>query len=309
MNFLPMQYFTEVVKAQSISRAASRLHITQQTLSSHIAALEKELGCTLFQRRPHFALTYAGRVFYDYACRFSNLYRSMQQEFQEIAQQETGELSIGVAHTRGRYLLTPVLAAFRQKHPHISLHLVESTNADLIDRLLNDKVDLIIVNLTEDNPLLSSRQLYDEEMSLLVPASLLAKEEQVQLLKGNLQPLCSCPFLMNRQEDIAGRIGNMVLEKNGIRPHVAIASENMETLLDLCLAGEGACFATKKLTAKVFAGKDRSHLLDIPLGVTISIRIAWLNKPYVSRSLLDFVDICVRQVQARTNEQSKENSS
>ena len=63
MNFLPMQYYLEVVKEKSISHAAARLHITQQTLSAHIAALEKELGCTLFRRKPDFALTYIRRYF------------------------------------------------------------------------------------------------------------------------------------------------------------------------------------------------------------------------------------------------------
>ena len=44
MNFLPMQYFVEVVREQGISRAAMQLHITQQTLSSHIASLERNLA-------------------------------------------------------------------------------------------------------------------------------------------------------------------------------------------------------------------------------------------------------------------------
>ena len=77
MNLLPMRYYLSVVKEGGISRAAERLHITQQTLSAHIAALEKELGCPLFERRPRFRLTYAGRVFQDYARRFSELDRAM----------------------------------------------------------------------------------------------------------------------------------------------------------------------------------------------------------------------------------------
>ena len=100
MNLLPMQYYLEVVKEKSISHAAARLHITQQTLSAHIAALEKELGCTLFRRKPDFALTYAGRVFCEYARRFDSLYRSMRQEFDDISGNEAGELSVGVAPSR-----------------------------------------------------------------------------------------------------------------------------------------------------------------------------------------------------------------
>ena len=46
MNFLSMKYFTTVARIRSFTRAAAELKITQQTLSAHIAGVEKELGCT-----------------------------------------------------------------------------------------------------------------------------------------------------------------------------------------------------------------------------------------------------------------------
>ena len=50
MNFLSIEYFAAVASEHSFSKAAKRLGITQQTLSANIAALERELGCTLFVR-------------------------------------------------------------------------------------------------------------------------------------------------------------------------------------------------------------------------------------------------------------------
>ena len=50
MNFLTMEYFVEVARQRSFTHAAERLHITQQTLSAHIAAVERELGCRLLVR-------------------------------------------------------------------------------------------------------------------------------------------------------------------------------------------------------------------------------------------------------------------
>ena len=292
MNLLPMQYYLEVVKDGSISRAAERLHITQQTLSAHIAALEKELGCTLFHRRPRFALTHAGCVFRDYAFRFVGLYESMTQEFRDLAGEEAGELSVGVAYTRGRFLLPPILAAYQRRYPKIRIRLIEADNEELIARLRDGRVDLIIANLASDEPLFSVAPFYDEEMILLVPAALLSAEKRKQIRRGDLRALADCPFLMNRREDIAGRIGNAVLAKNGVLPRVAVSSENMETLLDLCLAGEGACFCPKNLAQKVFEGKDYSHLLRVSLDASFSLRLAWQRKPYVRRALTDFVAIC-----------------
>jgi len=292
MQFLPMKYYLEVVKEKSISQAAKNLNITQQTLSTHIASLEKELGCTLFQRRPRFELTYAGRVFYDYASRFTDLYRSMQQEFHDITEQEEGELSIGIAPTRGRFLLAPVLSEFRKLHPHIRVNLIEASNEDLISMLHNEQTDLIVAHLTEDSPQFLSQPLYTEEMILLVPSPLLSGNKVKQVQQGDFSPLTHCPFLMKQEKDIVGRMGNEVLTRHGILPRVSVTSESMETLLDLCYAGEGACFCSRTLMEKFFAGRNCSHLIQIPSGITFSLRIAWLNRPYISLALQDFVTIC-----------------
>ena len=48
MNFLSMDYFLMTAEKRSFTKAADALHITQQTLSTHIANLEQELDCKLF---------------------------------------------------------------------------------------------------------------------------------------------------------------------------------------------------------------------------------------------------------------------
>ena len=80
MNFKSIDYFLAVAREQSITKAASLLHITQQTLSADIAALERELGHTLFLRRVPLQLTYAGEVFLRYAEGFQQSRRSMERE-------------------------------------------------------------------------------------------------------------------------------------------------------------------------------------------------------------------------------------
>ncbi|MBQ9256322.1 MAG: LysR family transcriptional regulator, partial [Acidaminococcaceae bacterium] len=50
MNFLSMDYFITLARERNFTRAAEKLHITQQTLSAHISNLEKETGAPLFLR-------------------------------------------------------------------------------------------------------------------------------------------------------------------------------------------------------------------------------------------------------------------
>ena len=60
MNFQTMDYFIALAEERSFTKAAERLNVTQQTLSAHIASVERDLGVRLVVRRVPLELTYAG---------------------------------------------------------------------------------------------------------------------------------------------------------------------------------------------------------------------------------------------------------
>ena len=70
MNFLSFEYFKVLCEHRNFTKAAKSLYISQQSLSSHIASLEKELGVALFDRTTPLKLTHAGRVFEEYVTGF-----------------------------------------------------------------------------------------------------------------------------------------------------------------------------------------------------------------------------------------------
>ncbi len=69
MNFSSMEYFVALARERNFTWAAEQLHITQQSLSTHVAGLEKELGCQLLIRHVPLELTYY------YSCIFSGRIR------------------------------------------------------------------------------------------------------------------------------------------------------------------------------------------------------------------------------------------
>ena len=117
MNFSSMDYFVMVARERSFSRAAERLHITQQTLSAHIAKLEGELGTKLLVRSIPLELTYAGEVFLEYALDLQRRVSSLEREFQDISENQRGLLRIGITYTRGDIVMPPLLIRFQQPLP------------------------------------------------------------------------------------------------------------------------------------------------------------------------------------------------
>ena len=127
MNFSSMEYFIAVAQERSFTKAAEQLHITQQSLSSHIAGMEKELDCQLLVRNVPLKLTYAGEVLLRYAKRFTSEWTMLQQEFSDISQNQKGILRVGISMTRGRTLLPDIILSFQEKFPNILVEMVEDT--------------------------------------------------------------------------------------------------------------------------------------------------------------------------------------
>jgi LysR family transcriptional regulator, hydrogen peroxide-inducible genes activator len=71
MQMHQIRYFLALCEECNFTRAAKRSGISQPSLTNAIGALERELGGTLFQRRPFIALTALGRTVQPYLRRIA----------------------------------------------------------------------------------------------------------------------------------------------------------------------------------------------------------------------------------------------
>ena len=172
MNFDSLEYFSVLARERSFTRAAELLHITQQSLSSHIAGLERELNCPLVVRRIPLELTFAGQTFLRYAEELRRTQHAMQQEFCDISKNQKGELRVGVAFTRGRTVMPRLIAAFQREYPNVEITLVEDSN-DALQKLLTDgDIDLAIADFSKVPQEVELRDFYDEHIVLCLSDAL-----------------------------------------------------------------------------------------------------------------------------------------
>ncbi len=152
MHFQSIEYIIVTSQERSISKAAAKLHISQQTLSAHIASVEEELGCRLFIRHIPLELTYAGEEFLRSAFPIQAQIKKIYRIFDEISGNEKGILKIGITDNRDKIVLLPVILAFQRVHPGIEIKVVENANEILIQKLINGEVDVCISDFSIHHP-------------------------------------------------------------------------------------------------------------------------------------------------------------
>lgn len=300
LTLTSMDYFVMLARERSFTRAAEKLHITQQTLSAHIAALERELDCQLLVRKVPLELTYGGKVFLRYAAEFQQKVSSLREEFCDITANQRGVLRVGVAYTRGRTIMPALIEAFQTRYPNICIELAEDSNNALHKNVLNGEIDLAIANFS--NPLqgVHLEEFYKEEVVLLASRALLERlygetlpEVQRRVEGGDLSPLQSCPFLLGSEADIATQIAHTFLRRADLRPAVRARSENVETLLELCRRGLGACFSPENLARATLTPAQMEGLTLFHLGedAKLQIRFGYLPHTYQWSILSEFIQI------------------
>ena len=96
MDLRVLRYFLTVAKEQSFTKAAKQLHITQPTLSRQLAALEAELGVTLFDRGGHgITLTNEGILLKRRALEMVDLEDKIASEFKGSDGIVEGTITVG----------------------------------------------------------------------------------------------------------------------------------------------------------------------------------------------------------------------
>lgn len=300
MNFSSMEYFAALARERSFTKAARRLHITQQSLSSHIASLEKELGCQLVVRKTPLELTFAGEAFLRHAQTLLKDLNALQREFCDISDNQRGVLRIGVASTRGRVVMPIIVRSFQNDYPNIRVELVEATNDELQQNLIDGKTDLAIARFPKSIAGVSLHSFYEEEVILLVPRNLMdpssgnpdAPSPQTIEEQG-LKALEGMPFVLGNSEDIAGSIGRSLLREAGIKPKIVALSENAGTILSLCALGTGACFCPRNLAEATLADDQLARLqaFDLPHGARYRIQFGCKEGSYQWHALDEFMRI------------------
>ena len=164
---ISLEYFLTVAEERSITRAAEKLFVSQQCVSSHIKKLEQIYQAELFARRPVFRLTPEGEALRQNLLRQRVLESALTEELGELRQQRINRIRVGIHNTRASLILPSVIRNFHQIFPDVQIKIHQRNTSTFETMLLNGDLDLFLATDTRERPEFRCTFLQREQIILM----------------------------------------------------------------------------------------------------------------------------------------------
>lgn len=146
MNLKQLEVFLAVVDNGSFSKAANAVHVTQSTVSQHIASLEEQLGAKLLDRTAKGILpTEGGKVLLKHARKIVAETREIPVAMKRHMGLEDAVLTIGASNIPGNYMIPEAMPSFLIRHPGVAISVVQGDSRETVERVKQERVEIGIV--------------------------------------------------------------------------------------------------------------------------------------------------------------------
>lgn len=215
MDLRTLEIFCKLAENKSFSQTAEELHLSQPTVSFQIRSLEKYYGTKLIERTTReLSLTAQGKILNEYAKKIIALNQQAKEAFAEINGLKYGELFLGASTIPGEYILPKKLKSFQKKFPQIKISLKIADTKEIIEEVLEKKLDLGIVGSKIKHRDLIYNEFLKDEIVLIAPTT--NKWRKVKEL--TLEELKVSPLLIREKGSGTGKTLLEYLAKKNIYP-------------------------------------------------------------------------------------------
>ena len=268
INFELYRIFYTVANHGNITKASEELMISQPAISKSIKNLEEQLGGTLFIRTKRgVILTDEGKEFYKYIKQAMEYIQNAESKFTDLINLETGSIKIGISTTLTKEFLLPFLEIFHAKYPNINIEINTDITNELIPKLRNGLIDMIILNLAknhygEDIEILKIKEIHDCFVCNKSFSELLNRKVSIKELAK--YPLILLPKGANTRMFVDNLASNYGVT---LKPNIELASIALN--VEFARIGLGISYVTKEYITKNLKDED---LYEIDLEEEIPAR-------------------------------------
>jgi DNA-binding transcriptional LysR family regulator len=236
MDVRQLEMFRAVVEAGSFTGAAQRLHISQSAISRQLQLLEKELGTLLLRRTGRgVTVTPEGHILLSAANR---IWRDMQEVVAQISDtqnMQSGSISLGGGMTVCLHILPKLLKKFRTMYKKVDLRIITGTAPDLLQRLREHDVDLLLLTLPIYGPDLEVLPVLKEEMVVVCAKNHALSRNRTVEAKG----LARYPLILFESGSNTRKVVDEFFEAEQVPVNVVMETENVEIIKAMVANGLG----------------------------------------------------------------------
>lgn len=305
MELRHLKSFQAVAGASSFTRAAAELGYVQSAVTTHVKALEEELGVKLFDRLGRrIALTAAGKELHPYARRMVELSEEARTAVCGDGKL-AGTVTVSASETLCAHRMPPMVKELGRCHPEIRVRFLPNTtgalDAALVRAMSEGEVDVAFVmeklNLSGQRSrelrlpeYLATEQLSEEP--LVVVAS---PEHPLSQARSVLpEDLEGVPVLLTERGCGYRRVFEQVLSESGTTPEAAGEFTSAEAVKRCAEAGMGvAVLAEVSVAAELEAGTLSTLRWRGP-ALRVAAYMAWHRERWISPVLGAFMEVAGR---------------
>lgn len=290
INYELYKFFYYVAIEGSISKAATKLHISQPAVTWQIKSLESQLNIPLLTRtKKGVSLTEEGKVLFEYVKQGVESFTNGENMLTNIKNLDYGTIAIGASTTVSKYVLMPYLEKFHEKYPNIEIKIVNALTENLIKDLRNGNLDMLILNL----PMNETKDLKIQKV-IDVQDTFVGNKKYYELTKGKIKlaELNNYPLLFQKSPSNTRTFLNNYLKDNNTKliPKAEIVSYNL--IMDFVKSGFGIGYATKEFI-KDDLNKTLFEIKVTPAIPPRYIGISTLNKTIPNYSVKKLIDLMI----------------
>jgi LysR family transcriptional regulator, carnitine catabolism transcriptional activator len=250
MELRQVEYVVAVVDHGGFTRAAAALHVTQPSLSSGVATLERELGVELFHRLGRrVELTSAGEAFVPPARRLLREANSVRAAVGAVAELEAGTLDVVALPTLAAEPLAPLIGRFRSRHPGVLVRVAEPEDGRELLRMVRDgRAELGLNDLAAVGPGMVTHPLARQELFAVCPPETALPARNRRRVPAAW--LAERPLITTRPGTSTRDLLDAALGRVDAVGTIAVETGQREAIVPLVLAGAGCALLPEPVARK-----------------------------------------------------------
>ncbi|GAB6907804.1 hypothetical protein DESC_370042 [Desulfosarcina cetonica] len=230
-------------------------------------------------------LTDAGSKVHERVRSIFEQLENLEAFIMNIGENKDGILRLGCSETANIYVIPMLIKAFKSIYPGIKLVVDRGPSKDMLERLLNNKNELVIAQYDPNDKRMKMRYMGRKDIVLVAAKnSRLSPKDIISAHELNEIPLIVPTNGSASREIIISR-----LKEVGVTPKIVMESSSIPFIKDFTCADEGVTFFCRDVVLKELAAGLLKEVRVLDFTPTIEYGVAYLKRSNLSQAALTFL--------------------